>query len=425
MLLFAASAVISLVYAAHQAVTDQPDFGAQYAGGRAVVLHRDPYDGSVISGIEASTESSAAAQGYAFLGPPPTALAMALFGMLPFRTASMIWFALIVAAQAACGIVVLRLVSPNRSAVLYAAATAAALDFAFGRNAIGLGQDDPIIAAVVLCGVALAAGGQPLRGGIVGGLATLKPQVLLGPALALAAGKRARILGGAVLGAGGLVLAAAVSGWLGASVASWGEWRALVAQARNRPTGLVLIGGIVAAAVAAVIFAVRFVWARRSGRPPSLIALVAAGTLVNAVVGPLIYLHLQSDDLVILPAGMLAAWVFARTETRLSLPVTFLTGIGAGCLLGNALSSVAYYAGGAHALLHLGITALLLGGVVCIRQALAPAAAIAIVVNTGLTVIPFRPAWLDAFAVAIALALLVLLGAVSTDPRWSLNPGRS
>jgi len=408
---FVVSLLISLTQLGHTSLLGPLDFGPKYAGGLAARQHADPYDNKVILRIEQSQEGYTV--GYPYLDPPPFTLIMVVFAHISFHSAALFWFLIIVACVIGSGILVLLLLNEKlNNPLLLLFVAAATLDFAPARNGLGLGQSDPLVAVLSLGGVLLAIRQRSFMGGILQSLALMKPQVSLLALIALGASVRARIFLGVAAGLVVVTIAVELIRSSGLSLGTYTRWATRAAGTSHVQLTTLHVAEGALAIVALVLIVHRIVKNGRARTGESLVLLYSLGILLNAIVAPLVYLNLQSDILLMLPVAILVkrelgSALQARSKDLDWIP-SIVSGVLAGCLLGDSLLAITFYSGRSHALLPAAITAFLLMGISFLYVPLRRAAAVAMGVTLFLTLLPFSPSFFDGLAVAVSFILLLL-----------------
>jgi hypothetical protein len=146
--------------------------------------------------------------GPVFRYPPPTALVLVPLARVPLKTALVVWTAL---TAAGCLVAL-------RAAHVGLPVAAAMMLTVPGFLTIALGQNTLVTLLVVCAALVLLDRGRLVAAGVVLGLLVLKPQLLIGVVVWLAAAPRRsrRELAGVVVGAGGIVAASlpfTLDGW--------------------------------------------------------------------------------------------------------------------------------------------------------------------------------------------------------------------
>lgn len=260
-----------------------PDFAIFYAAGRLAWAEDAlaAYDWRAVSAAF-DAHFGTAVDGVSWNYPPPLLLPVMALATLPYFVAAAVW----TLAGIAAFVATIRLIAPEAVFML------AALVFPGTLFNILVGQNGLLVAAALGAGLALLDR-RPLAAGLLLGLLSLKPNLVVLVPLALIAGGRWQALAGAAASAAVLAVAGlaafGIEAWIGflenlRTVTAWGDqgllrsWRMPTVFAQLGGQGLP--GGVAPAAhwamAALAATAVVWAWRRRAPTPVKSAVLVAA-----------------------------------------------------------------------------------------------------------------------------------------------------
>jgi len=405
----AASLLLNLGAAAHQARTDDRNYGAMHAGA-AVALDRGyPYDQQAIGRRERADESLPRDSLVApYVYPPTFTVVQAPFGALPFRTALRGWTVLMVLAVLGSAMLAaaLALGWPLRDRVGLLVIAAFGMDFAPLRSALP-GQVDPLLCLAGLAGLLMTLRGRERLGGAILSLLLLKPQVGALPILALVMAGRPQVVFGIGIGLGAQIAAVAIADISGLHLGTL-AWIHIGAVHYDRSLVVVTtsLAGLLATAV--IIGWGRTISMKTVRSDPMRLMAIAA--VLTAVAGPLIYLNLQSAVLLILPLALVAVRTWKEVRQGISRPIhLMMLGCAGGALLGDSLFAVTYYVGYSHALGPIATVATLLIAIAVYIPELRPACLAAGLVNVAVTLPKLPVDFHNLVLVGAAVILLAML----------------
>jgi len=272
-----------------------------YHGGRAVLLHADPYDPAVWGALTADQTYVVAGRSVAppcpgaFAYPYWTAVAFAPLALLPFDLASLLW-SIVSLAAAALGIAWCWRAAgggPPGITILYAAVVLGSLPFA---RLVTIGQLSGVLLALV-GGLALALrSARPSTAGAALGGLLLKPQLwaVLAAAVLVRSRRRGRIIAGALVVALLLAVPSLVLfpdwplRWAGEALGHRAEMAGALPSIWSLSTELT---GSPAAGALIVAIAVGLAWAALRGRPLSPVTLAALAIPFSLATAPYVYTY--------------------------------------------------------------------------------------------------------------------------------------
>jgi hypothetical protein len=412
----AGSICLSLLTIGNQLRTDSRDYGAIRSGAAVLVAGNDPYDQPAVARIVRSQEHLGSnVVAYPYVYPPTVTLMQLPFAKLSYSTALHVWTVLIVLAALALSLAIPLVVGvPTRRLEYLLITLAFGLAFAPLRNGLTLGQIDPLLASLAVGGLLLVTRGRQVAGGVLFSLLLLKPQAALFPFLGMVASGRVRAIVGLIVGVAIQFLAVLAALKLGVRLDPLGWPSAAGAAVQSRSSFVTAF--LIVALITATVVILRYRLLANAGRTDPLHSVAIASTL-TAVVGPLVYLNLQSASLLMLPFALVAAEVARRVATcHLGVKTTLLAGGVAGALIGDGLFTVSYYSGYSHVLVPLATVGLLLAAVVATSRRWLVLAAVAAATNIALTVPKWPPDSSYIVAAAAAIGLLILLGHLRVSP---------
>lgn len=411
--LLAAAVLISLLGFLHQASGDPRDFATHYAAGVAVAAHRDPYNLYFIYAEESKLAGRILPTVYPFRDAPPLAQGFRLLVLLPFRLAVYLWLAVLLLAAFVTIFITARLVGLRpRTPTDYLMIAGVAVTFAPLRNGLSLDQVDPALCAITTLGfyAAMRASG---RGGLLQALAVLKPQATLIASVGGWWGAGLRFLACELLGIACVVTLSIGLSTAGLS-ASWGSWLGTLNAASQHPSA---VAALILIPVTTVLAFAALRGSRRSDA--RIVRSLAVAAAVNGAIAPLVFLHLQSDVLLCVPAGLAAVAVAHRRAGGAWSQIAL--GVALGLLFVDGLFPVVHYAGIEHVAVPLALAVLLAVASLVSFPALRCAILIGFAVNLIVTLVPVGPSWSTWFSVIASLLLLALLARVAS-PGASVAP---
>lgn len=290
------------------------DFAEIWAGSRAIVLGRDPYDTATWTATLAELAGRFTPVP-AFVYPPYVALALLPLALLPLGTAALAWTAFgVSAASVALGAAVRSFGVPPRAAFLLGFALLASGPAA---ATYAQGQWDFFVLAFTL-GAATLARRFPLLAGVAAGAVLAKPQLALFSLWALVRASRARP--GLGFGVGLAIVAAAIALTIAATPAWWASWlgSATTGFVSVRPLRAATLGTLLveplglagALAAAAIVFGLVAIALYFDGRG-------APGLAVGLTLGVAAAPYAQAYDHLLLIAPLaIASGAAARRSVR-------------------------------------------------------------------------------------------------------------
>lgn len=219
----------------------EDDLSRIWAGVRAVVLGRDPYD-------PATWAATAAALGTqtpdtpVYIYPPWVAVPLLPLGLVPLPLVSILWLVASLAAAIVATRAALRAWLPDRTADHAVAAVALLLSWV-GMLTLVIGQWGYLLVAALFTSILALGQGRPVVAGLAAAAMMAKPQLFLLTAPALAAhalwperpgGRPPRAGAVAMLVALGSAVALVAIGWI-ALPSWWPAWPQLVGGQQTRP----------------------------------------------------------------------------------------------------------------------------------------------------------------------------------------------